>query len=581
MMNHTSATPLDGDHWGQIKVLIVDDQKSAAFILKHMMNEFGIEAVDIATSESEAFNLCRMKSYSIIIVDFHLDGKINGCELVDILVAQELLPPDCGLMMISGDHTVKTAMTVISSSVDEFLLKPVSSRELKEKLHRVYETVMLRRPIQKALAEQGISQAITVCKMQLGTYGYQFSLIQTLVELLIKNQDWQQIQRLLPVLKKHSQHPFITRTEARLHYHQGDFETATKLLEYLLRYSPLTIEAIDELVIYHESAGNLGHAFKYASKALALTPRSCNRILSVFRLSATFHDTETLANLTRQLAESLPLMNDSWRYYLAECCASIERTYSEYLARGTAPQYRHLVKTLVNRARLKLPAPQKTIAIAYGYLTFSRLYLLEQNEEKARRCLMKAFARFFHEPGKLPADFLVKAIFPSLALGELYLATQLYAELELKEKLCRVTFDDFHLIQHNEALTSRILTLFDQVKEAHQLSFCHQQHSLSLYQQLLQDFPYSSEVNLGYLHCLLASRFLNDQEIEATLRKLKAAPLPIPHHDWLMQLTEKYHQCGFHEHDNSDHQQSSELWQPAVDKARLLKLKARCENKEQ
>jgi len=108
------------------KVLLVDTEKNVLLAYQAVLEEEGYK-VEIATSKDEALEKLSYQSFSILITEFYLKGKVTT-ELVK-RVKQDY--PEIYIIMISA-VTLKTDTyeEIINAGVDDYFIKPFSSRNL-------------------------------------------------------------------------------------------------------------------------------------------------------------------------------------------------------------------------------------------------------------------------------------------------------------------------------------------------------------------------------------------------------------------------------------------------------------------
>lgn len=116
------------------KVIVVDDDPSAAMLIRMLLEMEGFEvvtsfdrhsAIDAACSETATF-----------VVDFNLGHGGNGADLIRTIRAGGTKAP-CTVptILVSGDHRVEDE--ALAAGADVFLLKPYSPSLLTETIHRL------------------------------------------------------------------------------------------------------------------------------------------------------------------------------------------------------------------------------------------------------------------------------------------------------------------------------------------------------------------------------------------------------------------------------------------------------------
>jgi DNA-binding NtrC family response regulator len=108
-----------------ISVLVVDDEKNVAELLKDILEDEGFE-VDTAHSLKEGKEKLKTNDYDIILLDIWLpDG--DGIELIPFIKKQS---PLTKIIMISGHANIPIAVKSLKEGAFDFLEKPISTDNL-------------------------------------------------------------------------------------------------------------------------------------------------------------------------------------------------------------------------------------------------------------------------------------------------------------------------------------------------------------------------------------------------------------------------------------------------------------------
>lgn len=117
-----------------MKLLIADDE---ALIRKGLLsldwNSIGIDEVYSVSNGDEAWNLISTEQIDIVIFDIRMPG-LTGIELAEMVKENSM---DLAIVLLTGFSEFEYARRAIKSQVYEYLLKPVSPRELLETMKNV------------------------------------------------------------------------------------------------------------------------------------------------------------------------------------------------------------------------------------------------------------------------------------------------------------------------------------------------------------------------------------------------------------------------------------------------------------
>lgn len=130
-----------------MKLLIVDDELQICYGLKDGIewDKLGITAVFTASNGLEALDICRKKRPELIITDIRMPG-ISGIELGKQVL--ELYEP-VRIIVLSGYSEFSYAQEAIKIGVSDYLLKPIDTDELCQKVALCRDSVLKEQETQK------------------------------------------------------------------------------------------------------------------------------------------------------------------------------------------------------------------------------------------------------------------------------------------------------------------------------------------------------------------------------------------------------------------------------------------------
>ncbi len=123
----------------KVAILIADDDKQIRDLLSEFLKNHGYQ-VDAAKGVRSAIRLMGSNDYDIILTDKNMpdeEGHMEGGMTV-LRYAKEHKPLT-EVIMITGQATVETAIEAIKLGAFDYIMKPISLDELKEKIDRVME----------------------------------------------------------------------------------------------------------------------------------------------------------------------------------------------------------------------------------------------------------------------------------------------------------------------------------------------------------------------------------------------------------------------------------------------------------
>ena len=122
-----------------IRVLVVDNDQKILDLMKAVMDTFGFKKIVTAKDGNEALRCLRRDSYDLVITDWYMEG-MNGLDFIHYLRTSPD-SPDCFIpvIMITGKAERQDIEAARDVGVTEFLAKPFSVADLRERIIAVFE----------------------------------------------------------------------------------------------------------------------------------------------------------------------------------------------------------------------------------------------------------------------------------------------------------------------------------------------------------------------------------------------------------------------------------------------------------
>jgi len=124
----------------QIKILIADDDKAIADILKDLLSESG-RSVDVCYDGLAAVEGLQKNVYDLVIVDLVMP-RIGG---LDVLKYAKEINPDVVVIIITGYASLETAIMAIKKGAYDYLTKPFKLEEIKIVVENAIDKIQLSR----------------------------------------------------------------------------------------------------------------------------------------------------------------------------------------------------------------------------------------------------------------------------------------------------------------------------------------------------------------------------------------------------------------------------------------------------
>lgn len=120
-----------------IQILVVDDEILVGEMTKDICEDFGYPC-EYKTSSKEALNHVLNFCTDIIILDIDLKESLTG---IDLIPRFKEINPNIVILMLTGEHNIKTGIAAMKAGAFDYLLKPFNEEYLRERLKQAEETI--------------------------------------------------------------------------------------------------------------------------------------------------------------------------------------------------------------------------------------------------------------------------------------------------------------------------------------------------------------------------------------------------------------------------------------------------------
>ncbi len=120
----------------QRPVLVIDDCPMYRTAAKGMLQKMGVPANQILLAKDAytAKQFCITNAIQLVLCDYNLGDKTNGHQLLDELIHNKTLQPDCVVIIVTGDASAEVVRGFAELDADGYLVKPLNFKTLQERL---------------------------------------------------------------------------------------------------------------------------------------------------------------------------------------------------------------------------------------------------------------------------------------------------------------------------------------------------------------------------------------------------------------------------------------------------------------
>lgn len=103
-----------------LNILIVDDDYNSGNALKTMLENRG-HNITIIDESMKCLNKCFTNNYDIIFMDYHIDGDMNGCEIIELIQNE-----NSNIYMYTADNSHDIISKIKNNNINGAFIKPIS-----------------------------------------------------------------------------------------------------------------------------------------------------------------------------------------------------------------------------------------------------------------------------------------------------------------------------------------------------------------------------------------------------------------------------------------------------------------------
>jgi len=116
------------------KVLVVDDEHYMRKVVRTLLMSIGVRTIYEAADGPSGLEHIRSMAPDVVILDWEMPG-LDGAGFLRMVRSPDTFPfPDIPIIMLTGHGERRRVIEAVQIGVNEFLLKPVSSKALQDRL---------------------------------------------------------------------------------------------------------------------------------------------------------------------------------------------------------------------------------------------------------------------------------------------------------------------------------------------------------------------------------------------------------------------------------------------------------------
>ncbi len=175
-------------------ILIIEDDKVAATLLKKALTDLGHTVVGIEADGEKAIELAKEKRPGLLMVDYNLDGDLNGVDVTRSLQKEQ----STAVVYVTSKSDEATLNEIANTSPYGYILKPFNTQEVRMVISTALEKLEKERALKSA--NQELDEQVNMTRAEL-----EKSLVQLKNEVMLRKRAQIQLEIALKNEKELSQ----------------------------------------------------------------------------------------------------------------------------------------------------------------------------------------------------------------------------------------------------------------------------------------------------------------------------------------------------------------------------------------
>lgn len=287
--------------FSQRRFLVIDDFHGMQRMVRDMLRECGASKIETVGTSKEAIKLLSSSKFDVVLCDFNLGPGKNGQQLLEEAKFRQWIGPACAWVMITAEKSFETVMGALEYQPDSYLIKPVTTALLQNRLSKIWARKSAFISINTAVEKKDYLRAIALCDEQMAVDRLNAPELQRLkYQFLLAIGELATARTLLESILAERDQPWAKVGLGKILFMLGDYPAARDLLQQVINENRTNIEAYDWLAKTLQQLDELDAAEQILQRAVQLSPNSPLRQKDLGELALKRGDIDTAERAFRK-----------------------------------------------------------------------------------------------------------------------------------------------------------------------------------------------------------------------------------------------------------------------------------------
>lgn len=281
------------DGYGELQVLIIDDNTLIHDTLKKSLYDLGIRDIRCAQNAYYGLRLCNEAQFQIVICAFNVNSDKDGFHLLEELKFKGHVTKRTVLIFLSTETSESIVHSIIELQPDDFWVKPLMPKHVKERLEYTLKVKSRLYNLYQAIDRREFSKVIYFADRHLqnkALRNFHPNILRMRGEALLSLLEYQEAEKFYHSLLKKYKFGWVYLGYVKSLLKQGRIEEIHDMISKLADKPETRFATHDLLAQYHIEHEKYDLAYEEIKKATKLSPRNIDRNKKSWDLARLNHD---------------------------------------------------------------------------------------------------------------------------------------------------------------------------------------------------------------------------------------------------------------------------------------------------
>ncbi len=287
-----------------LNVLVADDFSNFRSTVNRMLMELGAMNVDMASNSEEIIEQCARKNFDVVLCDYNLGSGRNGQQVLEELRFRKYLSMRSVFVLVSAEASRNIVMSAYDSAPDDYLMKPITTQMLHNRLDRLLVLRKTLGPVYGAIEQQDPHTAMDLLiDMSIAEDRHSTAAQKLLGEMFLEYGEYYKAEKLYMSVLEVRELDWARLGLAKAKQKQGNLEQAGQWLEKIIEDNYLFLPAYDVLSENWLERGESVNAQEVVQRSVDVSPMSILRQKNLAKLATKNNDLNTAVDAYRKVVK--------------------------------------------------------------------------------------------------------------------------------------------------------------------------------------------------------------------------------------------------------------------------------------